>query len=113
MESLADAYFQRGSYTSALKAYEKVLELRNGSLYPRLQIASIKLKLGYFADSKTALKEILDQDPTYVPALKVLAECLLGQAREYLQECIDKNVVDNCQEAIEYLVTAITCQASK
>ena len=112
LESLADAYFQRGSYTSALKAYEKVLELRKDGLYPRLQIASIKLKLGYFLESKTALKEILDQDPTYVPALKVMAECLLSQAREYLNECIDKNAVDNCQEAIEYLVTAITNQAS-
>ena len=61
---------------------------------------------------ETALKEILDQDPTYVPALKVMAECLLSQAREYLNECIDKNALDNCQEAIEYLVTAITNQAS-
>ena len=26
-ESLADAYFNRGSYTSALKAYDKVLQL--------------------------------------------------------------------------------------
>ena len=111
LESLADAYFQRGSYTSALKAYERVLEVKSG-LYPRLQIASIKLKLGYFGESKTALKEILDQDPTYVPALKVMAECLLCQAREFLNECIDKNVVDNCQEAVEYLVTAIN-QASK
>ena len=47
LESLADAYLQRGSFTSALKAYEKVLQLQD-SLYARLQIASIKLKLGYF-----------------------------------------------------------------
>merc|ERR1719150_2055462 len=50
-ESLADAYFNRGSYSSALKAYDKVLTLVSSDeghgLYPQLQIATIKLKLGF------------------------------------------------------------------
>ena len=107
-ESLADAYFNRGSYTSALKAYDKVLTLsQNTGLYAKLQIATIKLKLGFYRDAKLALKDVLKLDEKYVPALKVLAECLLNEAREYLLQGIDLNVIDNCQEAVTHLVTAI------
>ena len=42
---MADAYFNRGSYTSALKAYDKVLTLVSSDeghgLYPQLQISTI------------------------------------------------------------------------
>ena len=34
-ESLADAYLARGSYTAALKAFEKVLTINHNSEYPR------------------------------------------------------------------------------
>ncbi len=114
-ESLADAYFKRGSFTSALKAYDKVQTLQSdaeSSCYAGLQIASIKLKLGYFRESKLALREILARDPSYVPALKVMAECLLNEARDLLTQCLDKNVVDNCQEAVSVLVRALS-QSSK
>lgn len=108
-ESLADAYFTRGSFTSALKAYDKVLHLQtHGSLYAQLQIATIKLKLGYFREAKLALRdEILAKEQNYVPALKTMAECLLQEAADFYAQCIDKNVLDNCQEAVAYLVVAI------
>ena len=80
---------------------------KSHGLYAELQIATIKLKLGHFRDAKVALREILHEDPKYVPALKVMSECLLNEARDFLQQCIDKNVVDNCQEAITVLVPAI------
>ena len=91
-----------------MKAYDKVLTLsdKNG-VYARLQIASIKLKLGFFREAKLALKEILELNEKYVPALKVLSECLLSEAKEFILLGIDKNVIDNCQEAVMYLVTAI------
>lgn len=110
-ESLADAYFTRGSFTSALKAYDKVLHLQpphDDQIYAQLQIATIKLKLGYFREAKCALRDqILAKEDNYVPALKVMAECLLQEARDFYSQGIDKNIVDNCQEAVDYLVVAI------
>lgn len=41
-ESLADAYLARGAYTAALKCYQKTAELVPHSLYPLLQIATIR-----------------------------------------------------------------------
>merc|ERR1712150_119995 len=73
-ECLADAYAARGSYNSALKAYDKILKLRNDfkqistetvedSLYAELQIATIKHKLGHFSEAILNLKEILQRAP--------------------------------------------------
>ena len=89
------------------KAKAATDKAKRQGLYAELQIASIKLKLGHFREAKVALREILHEDPKYVPALKVMSECLLNEARDFLQQCIDKNVVDNCQEAIGVLVDAI------
>ena len=98
----------RGSFTSAVKAYEKVLSLGSSQKkYAELQIATIKLKLGQFRDAKSALENLLTVEPQYVPGLKIMAECLLNEAREYLVQAIDKNAVDNCQQAISHLVQAI------
>lgn len=41
-EGLADAYMGRGSYTSALKVFEKTAELEPNNPYPKLQLANIK-----------------------------------------------------------------------
>ena len=45
-EALADAYLSRGSFSAARKAFERVLVLKPGALYPRLMIAGVKLKTG-------------------------------------------------------------------
>lgn len=42
-ESLADAYLARGAHTSALKSYQRALELNPESLYPLIQLAHIKV----------------------------------------------------------------------
>lgn len=42
-ESLADAYLVRGAHMSALKSYQRALQLSPGSLYPMIQLANIKL----------------------------------------------------------------------
>lgn len=41
-ESLADAYYGRGAYTSALKSYQRVLELDPDAIYPAFQMGTIK-----------------------------------------------------------------------
>ena len=75
-------------------------------LYINLKFFFIS-SLGFYRDAKLALKNLLQLNEKYVPALKVMAECLLNESREYLLQAIDKNVVDNCQDAVTYLVTAI------
>jgi tetratricopeptide (TPR) repeat protein len=42
-ECLADAYLARGAYISALKSYERALELNPDSFFSMIQLANIKL----------------------------------------------------------------------
>ncbi len=115
-ESLADAYLARGSLTSALKAYDKVLALckdqdninkKDDGIYASLQIATIKHKLGHFRDAIVAQREILEADPHYIPALKGLGESLVAEAKDLLEQCLDLSAVDHCTEAICCLTEAI------
>ena len=117
-ESLSDAYAARGSYNAALKAYDKTIRLeeaanqeakpKNGiGLYARLQIATIKHKLGHYADAVTDLKNILNEVSGYVPALKILGETLLDQAKDFLDQGLSKNALENCQHALGYLTSAV------
>lgn len=41
-ESLGDAYAARGSYNSAIRVFQKILELSPSNCYAQLQIALIK-----------------------------------------------------------------------
>lgn len=41
-ESLGDAYAARGSYNSAIRVFQKILELSPSNSYAQLQIALIK-----------------------------------------------------------------------
>jgi len=45
-ESLGDAYAARGSYNSAIRVFQKILELSADNSYALLQIASIKTVRG-------------------------------------------------------------------
>lgn len=42
-EGLADAYYQRGSFNSAMKVYQKIIELDPENEYSRLQVGVVKL----------------------------------------------------------------------
>ena len=117
-ESLSDAYASRGSYNAALKAYDKTIRLeeeanqeatpRTGiGLYARLQIATIKHKLGHYSDAVTDLKNILHEVSGYVPALKILGETLLDQAKDFLDQGLSKNALENCKHALGYLTAAV------
>ena len=116
-ESLADAYAARGSYNAALKAYDKILRLREtsnqsltestrDSLYANLQIATIKHKLGHFSDAVMDLKRLLQNEANYVPAIKILGETLLAQANDFLDQGLSKSALDNCSKALANLTLA-------
>jgi superkiller protein 3 len=116
-ESLADAYAARGSYNAALKAYDKILRLREtsnqsltestrDSLYANLQIATIKHKLGHFSDAVMDLNRLLQNEANYVPAIKILGETLLAQANDFLDQGLSKSALDNCSKALANLTLA-------
>lgn len=100
-EGLADAYMGRGSYTSAMKVFEKTAELKPDNPYPKLQLANIKNVLKQHRDAIPLFVELLTSNDKYFPALKGMAEAhaglcyhylgnrLLGRSREHAQNCVD------------------------
>ncbi|XP_015109958.1 tetratricopeptide repeat protein 37 isoform X2 [Diachasma alloeum] len=106
-ESLADAYWARGAHTSALKSYQRALELSPGSLYPMIQIANINLVLGRHVEAKAAFLQVLTQEQRYIPALKGLAETCLGLARENSRAQLVGRALMNIQQAVDSLTDAI------
>ncbi|CAH1156223.1 unnamed protein product [Phaedon cochleariae] len=111
-QSLADAYFARGSFTSALKCYEKSLELATNSLYSSLQIANIKKTLGYHSEAKTEFQEILLKNKQYVPALKGLAETFIYLAQECYRNQRLGTARDHVQSALDNLSQAVQQRSS-
>nr|XP_029718671.1 tetratricopeptide repeat protein 37 isoform X2 [Aedes albopictus] len=100
-EGLADAYMGRGSYTSAMKVFEKTAELKPDNPYPKLQLANIKNVLKQHRDAIPLFEGLLTSNDKYFPALKGLADAhsglcyhylgsrLLGRSREHAQKCVD------------------------
>ncbi|GLH08653.1 Tetratricopeptide repeat protein 37 [Gryllus bimaculatus] len=105
-ESLADAYYARGSYTSALKSYQRVAELNPEALYPAYQVASIKQLIGMFEESVAEYKTVVSANPKYVPALKGLGETCLLVAKSHLRRQMRGLCRDMCQEAVDALTVA-------
>lgn len=99
-ESLADAYFERGSFSSAMKVYEKILEINPKNKYAKLQIAIIKSTTSMDYDAIKWFDELIEENPDYIPARKGVAEAhfnlanysltlnLFGRAKDHLQSAI-------------------------
>ncbi|XP_076257912.1 tetratricopeptide repeat protein 37 isoform X2 [Rhynchophorus ferrugineus] len=100
-ESLADAYFTRGSFKSALKCYEKASVMSDNSLYTSLQVANIKKILGEYLEAQISFENILQLNTEYIPALKGLAEAALCQARIFYKD-------ERLERAWEYAQMAAT-----
>lgn len=96
-ESLADAYFERGSFSSAMKVYEKIVEIDPKNKYAKLQIAIIKSTTSMDYDAIKCFDELIGENPDYIPARKGVAEAhfnlanynltlkLFGRAKDHLQ----------------------------
>ncbi|CAG9862355.1 unnamed protein product [Phyllotreta striolata] len=106
-QCLADAYFARGSYISALKCYEKSTEYTENTLYPSLQIANIKHTLRIYDEARCEFMEILSKNERYIPALKGLAETSLNQAWECYRAQRLGTARDHAQSAIDNLIVAV------
>lgn len=106
-ESLADSYMGRGSFTSALKVFEKSVELNPKNSYAKLQIGKLKFILQQFRESIVDYKELLDEIPDYLPALKGISESHFGRALYLHENHRTGRARDHCQEVLPYLQSAI------
>uniref|UniRef100_A0A4W5KN27 SKI3 subunit of superkiller complex n=1 Tax=Hucho hucho TaxID=62062 RepID=A0A4W5KN27_9TELE len=105
-ECLGEAYLNRRSFTSALKAFAKAQLLNPSSIYSHYQTAAIKQTLGKFKEAAAEYLQIIAQED-YVPALKGLGECLLSLARGLMEDYRDGGAIDLIQQAIQYLFRAV------
>lgn len=79
-ESLGDAYAERGSYNSAIRVFEKILEMQPDNLYAKLQIAITKTTIRMFNEAINDFEDLLTQKENYLPGLKGAAEAHIGMA---------------------------------
>lgn len=107
-EALADAYYYRGSYTSAMKCYNKTVELDPLRKYCQMQIGTIQCLLGFLNDALDTYKTICDG--SYIPALKGLAEVKIALANEKYSQNLYGSCRDNAQEAIDLVSPLIVNQ---
>jgi len=101
-QNLADAYFLRGSYNTAIKAYIKSIQIRedNTDFYAELRIAGIHQMVHDYEDALNDYNFILDQNPDYIPALLGKAETLLSLARKSFESGYLNEGEDYCQKVI-------------
>ncbi|XP_017066147.1 tetratricopeptide repeat protein 37 [Drosophila eugracilis] len=79
-ESLGDAYAARGSYNSAIRVFQKILELSPENSYALLQIASIKTTIRMYPEAIEDYDALLRMNPSYLPGLRGAAEAHFGMA---------------------------------
>ncbi|KAG8336234.1 Tetratricopeptide repeat protein 37 [Homalodisca vitripennis] len=106
-EALADAYMARGANGSALKSYQKVLELKPGAFYPALQIATIKQMTELADESLLEFRELVMAQPASPLALKGLCETCLYLAREHLTTRLMGLARDRLQEGLIAIASAV------
>lgn len=103
-EGLADSYLKRGSYNSALKVYRKICELTDDNIYAQLQVANVLTTMKLHKDAILAYENLLEDHPTYLPALKGIADAHLGIANYYLEQRLVGRSKVHAEEAVRYLI---------
>lgn len=96
-ETLADAYFSRGSYETSLRAYTKCLELGAHPTYPKFRIGVVHQHLGEEEMAVTILSELGD----YNPALVELSKAWLQIARKRYMDGLDASVIQAIYESMK------------
>uniref|UniRef100_A0A493SWL7 SKI3 subunit of superkiller complex n=1 Tax=Anas platyrhynchos platyrhynchos TaxID=8840 RepID=A0A493SWL7_ANAPP len=105
-ESLGEAYFGRGSYATALKAFRKASELNPELVYSIYRAAAVEQMLGKYENAIVTYQEILKKTEEYVPALKGLGECYLMLAKSALDKYLDRKAVEYIEQALEFFTRA-------
>ncbi|XP_067087344.1 superkiller complex protein 3 [Osmerus mordax] len=105
-ECLGEAYLHRRSFSAALKAFARALQLQPSSIYSLYQTAAIKQTLGKFKEAAAEYSQIVSRED-YVPALKGLGECLLSLSKGLMEDYRDGGAIDLIQKAILHLFKAV------
>uniref|UniRef100_A0A182SEK3 Uncharacterized protein n=1 Tax=Anopheles maculatus TaxID=74869 RepID=A0A182SEK3_9DIPT len=106
-EGLADAYLGRGSYSSALKLFEKITERNPTNPYPVLQLANIKNTVKLHSEGLLLFEQLLAQHEDYFPAIKGIADSHMGLCFYSLSQRLVGRSRDHAQLCVEYLTRAI------
>lgn len=110
-ECLADAYYLRGSYTSALKAYNKVISLnQNKSPHCLTRIGYIYSLLTQYEDAITTFEEVLKIDSNSLLALKGIVETWMRIAKKKYSAKLYGSARDTAQHAVNYLTKALSLE---
>ncbi|XP_053625223.1 superkiller complex protein 3 [Plodia interpunctella] len=110
-ECLADAYYARGSFTSALRAYTKVISLdSNKTAHCLTRIGYIHSLLTEYKDAIITFEKVLKLEPYSLLALKGLAETWMRVAKKKFVVKMYGSARDCAQNAINFISTALTKQ---
>ncbi|XP_059614571.1 tetratricopeptide repeat protein 37 isoform X2 [Phlebotomus argentipes] len=105
-EGLADAYCNNGSYTSALKIYQMIVEETENNIYCKYRVANMKTILGHYSEAINCFEGILEYQPNYVPALKGIAEAHFSLASVLMKQRRLGSMRDQLQKAAFYATRA-------
>lgn len=107
-ECLADAYYLRGSYTSALKAYSRVMSLDPSKTAHCLsRIGYIHSLLTQYEEAIATFKKVLVYDQHSILALKGISETWIKIAKKKNATKIYGSARDCAQHAINYITQCI------
>ncbi|XP_034840586.1 tetratricopeptide repeat protein 37 [Maniola hyperantus] len=108
-ECLADAYYSRGSFTSALKAYNKVISMNPRNIVHCLtRIGYINSLLTQYEDAIATFEKVFEMEPNSLLALKGITETWMRIAKKKLNAKLFGSARDTAQYAINYLIQALT-----
>ncbi|XP_052840355.1 tetratricopeptide repeat protein 37 [Drosophila gunungcola] len=105
-ESLGDAYAARGSYNSAIRVFQKILELSPDNSYALLQIASIKTTIRMYSEAIEDYDTLLKLNPSYLPGLRGAAEAHIGLANSFKSQNLYGRSKQHFQLAVGHLQSA-------
>ncbi|XP_055919352.1 tetratricopeptide repeat protein 37 [Eupeodes corollae] len=105
-ECLGDAYRERGSYNSAVRVFQKILDLDPVNVYAKLQVALINMTVRMYTEAIEQFDELLAEHPDYLPALKGAAESHIGLANNLKLEKRLGRCKHHLQQAVKYLERA-------
>ncbi|CAB3224649.1 unnamed protein product [Arctia plantaginis] len=107
-ECLADAYYARGSFTSALRAYKKVMTLDPDKAEHCLtRIGYIHSLLTQYEEGIATFELVFKIDPYSVLALKGVAETWMRIAKKKADAKIYGTARDCAQHAVDHILKAL------
>lgn len=110
-ECLADAYYSRGSYTSALRAFHKVMSLDpRKTTYCQTKIGYIHTLLTNYQEAIATFEKVIKICPLSHLALKGIAETWIRVAKKKLESKLFGSARNCAQNAVDYLLVAIKNQ---